>query len=354
MNQKFSIIIPVRNGKDYINLCLEALISQTYKNFEIILFDNNSNDDTLKIVQNFQLKFKKLNIEFKIVKSKNNYFVGGAFNRAYEFATGQYLVLLCVDVILDKDFLKKSQEIFAKNKNIGAIQAKIFQYDIKKIINSKSEMLDSNIIDTCGFEVFRSRRIVNIGHGESDSEKYNKEFVVFGVEGACPVFRREALKSVKLNIDRKDEIFDEGMLWYGDDIDMAWRLNLAGWAQVFSPNLIAYHDRKTTKSLSHNTQEFIKIRKTIPSNKRILDYRNTRLALIKNEYWRYFKKDLFIFLKREILLLGYFFIFEPKTFCFGIFGFLKLFPKTFKRRKLFANKIDKKSIKRIYSELIKK
>jgi len=64
----------------------------------------------------------------------------------------------------------------------------------------------------------------------------------------------------------------------------------------------------------------------------MLDFRNQRLTLIKNEFAPHFLKDFLCFLIREIQLLIYFLIFEQKTIL-GIFGFLKLLPKTMKKRK---------------------
>lgn len=351
----FSIIIPVRNGYSYLDYCLSALLNQDYKGFEVAFFDNNSTDDTLKKVKFYQVKFEKEKINFKIIKSPTNYFVGGAFNRAYLQTKGKYIMLLCIDVILKNDFLRQALAVFRSKPKVGAIQAKVYSFDISKlsqVLTSKFEPPSYLVIDTCGFRVFRSRRIINIGHGEVDYGQFNKEMEIFGVEGACPVFRRRALEDIKFKRGKIDNFFDEDMMWYGDDLDLAWRLNLFGWRQIFSPNLIAYHDRKTTKTLSSGFKNFVEMRKKVPALKKILDYRNTRLAFVKNEDWTYFKNDLMAFLKRELLLLGYFFIFEPRTFWFGLFSFLKLLPPTWHKRKLTQKKILPQNLKYIYQNLI--
>lgn len=351
----FSVIIPARNAGNFIDYCLLSLLNQDYKNFEIIFFDNNSTDATLKKAKLYQQRFKKRGINFKIINSPFNYFVGGAFNRAYLKARGNYIMLLCIDVILKNDFLSQALIYFKKKPKIGALQAKIYAFDINELTKSRAFLKTptSQIIDTCGFKIFRSRRIINIGHGMLNGSQFSKAMEIFGVEGACPVFRRQALEDIKIKIGERPEIFDEDMMWYGDDLDVAWRLNLFGWRQIFCPTMIAYHDRKTTKLLSQGFLDFIKIRRNIPTLKRILDYRNTRLTFIKNEHWFYFKKDFLPFLKRELSLLIYFFIFEPKTFWFGVFGLLKRLSLFLNKRKLIQRKVKSSNIRYIYSHLIK-
>ncbi len=352
----FSIVIPVRDGAYYLEYCLNSLLNQTYQNFEIIIFDNNSTDDTLKKTKFYQRKFEQKGICFQTIESSKNYFVGGAFNRAFSKTTGKYIMLLCVDVILKDDFLEQALNVFKTKPKFAAIQAKVYSFDIKKVrrkLSFKFKISHSRVIDTCGFKVFPSRRIINIGHGHRDYGQFEKEMEIFGVEGACPVFRRKVLEEVSLNLGNNREIFDEDMVWYGDDFDLAWRINLFGWKQLFCPKLVAFHDRKTTKTLSISLGHFIVLRRSLPANKKILDYRNTRLALIKNESWQYFKRHLLIFLKRELGLLGYFFVFEPKTFWFGIFGFLKLFPRIYYKRKLIQKKVSPQNLEYIYQNLIR-
>ncbi|HHD92364.1 MAG TPA: glycosyltransferase family 2 protein, partial [Candidatus Portnoybacteria bacterium] len=150
-----SIIIPALNAEKYIKECLKGVFAQTYHNFEVVVFDNGSTDQTLKIVQN---EFP----EVKIFHSPKNLFVGGAMDYALKnIKTGEHILLLCSDVILDSHFLAEGIKILDRRTGIGVIQGKILKFDLKS--NKKT-----NIIDTTGFEFHRSRRIINRGHGQVD------------------------------------------------------------------------------------------------------------------------------------------------------------------------------------------
>ena len=183
-------------------------------------------------------------------------------------------------------------------------------------------------IDTCGFEIYKSRRIINIGHGEIDKGQFNQEKEVFAVEGAVPVFRKDALEGCRI----MGEIADHDMFWYAEDLDVAWRIRLFGWKQIFVPNVIAWHDRQTTKNLSKTFADFLKTRRQLPLKKRRLEWRNIRFTIIKNDYTINILRDLPYILKREIVMLGYLIIFEPKVLG-EVPAFLKLLPKMLKKRK---------------------
>ncbi|PIQ92560.1 MAG: hypothetical protein COV69_02280 [Parcubacteria group bacterium CG11_big_fil_rev_8_21_14_0_20_39_14] len=312
----FLINLVVKDGEKYIRKCLEAALNQDFDNYQVMVFDNYSQDGTRKIVED---EFP----EAKLIKFDRNYGLGGGFNRSLGHSDSKYAVLLCVDVILNPDFLKKVAQILEKDQKIGALQPKVL------IWQSESDTF-TNIIDTVGFEIFKSRRIINRGHGEEDNNQY-KEGEIFSYEGACPVFKREALEDVKMPFNN-GEYLDEDFEWYADDIDLGWRMRVLGWKSYFSPKAIAWHDRQTTKRLKRGRKDFIKLRRKIPAKKRMLDFRNQRLAIVKNEFPLHFLKDFPYFFIREIQLLIYFLLFEQSSL-FGIFSFFKLLPKMLKKRR---------------------
>ena len=80
-----SIIIRTKNEEDWIGHCLEAIINQSYKNFEIIIVDNQSSDNTIEIAKSFSVK--------KIVSIKK-YLPGKSLNAGIKVADGDYLVFI--------------------------------------------------------------------------------------------------------------------------------------------------------------------------------------------------------------------------------------------------------------------
>lgn len=97
-----SVIIPTYNEKDVLEDCIESLGGQTYKDFEIIVVDDGSTDNTREILSN--LKFTIHNFHFFEQTHKGT---GAARNTGAKHAKGKILVFVDADMIFDKDFLTK-------------------------------------------------------------------------------------------------------------------------------------------------------------------------------------------------------------------------------------------------------
>ena len=95
---KVSIIIRTKNEERWISSCLRAVLDQSYKDFEIIIVDNNSNDKTVEKAKNFRIK-KVINID--------DYLPGKALNLGIEKSNGEYFVCLSAHCIpTGNDWLK--------------------------------------------------------------------------------------------------------------------------------------------------------------------------------------------------------------------------------------------------------
>lgn len=325
-----SINLVVYNEEKRIRDCLRAVFSQTYppQRMEVLVFDNNSNDKTLEIIKN-AFSEKISSGKLKIFKSDKNYGFGPGQNRAAKMTSGKYILGLCADVWLKEDFLEKAVEIMEQDQKIGALQAKIY-----RLIDGQK----SDIIDTCGFEIYKSRRVINRGHGmqESNAPRFNPPAgglnlveEIFSYEGACPFWRREALEDTAI----WEQYHDEDYFWYGDDIDLGWRMRLLGWKNYFAPQVIAWHERQTTKRTSKSKWDFIKQRKSLPKNKKMFDWVNLRLTFVKNDLGIFKWPDIYKFLNREMQLFIYSLIFEPYTIFIGLPRFIRYLPRALKKRK---------------------
>lgn len=288
----------VFNGERYLRHCLKAVQKQTYPHLEVIIFDNASTDSTAAIAE-------KEFSEFRLIRHDKNLGMWPGHEAALCYARGQIIICLSVDVILEPDFVERCVEGFLKNSRVGAIQAKIYQYSLTDL--NAGTHLPHKTIDTCGFIMKRSRRLLNLGHGEEDEGQFDRSRKIFGVEGAVPAFRKAALDDIRI----EGHFADPDFFWYADDIDMAWRMALLGWDQIYLPTAVAHHDRQTTKSHRASILDFIKIRRTIPPFKRRLDYRNYIFTLIKNDYLVNIFYDIMPIIIRHAGLWAYFLVFEP-------------------------------------------
>ena len=116
-----------RNGEKYLAKSLKSVINQSYKNWELIFWDNNSRDNSRNIIKNIEDK------RIKYFNSKNNHKLYKARNLALEKASGKYICFLDTDDYWKKDFLKVHlKKIYEKNCDI------VFsKYMIKNEVNKK-------------------------------------------------------------------------------------------------------------------------------------------------------------------------------------------------------------------------
>lgn len=118
-NPLISILIPVFNvKKEYLTECLDSILKQTYKNFEICIADDcSTNNETINILKKYEKKDKRI----KVIYRKENGHISKATNTALEIATGEYIVLIDNDDTIDRNALYEFVKILNKNKNIDMI-----------------------------------------------------------------------------------------------------------------------------------------------------------------------------------------------------------------------------------------
>ena len=108
---KVSIIIPVYNAEKFIGKTIESVLNQTYKNWEILIFNDKSKDNSLKIIKKYSEKDKRI----KVVDSKENVGVVAARNKLTEIATGEFIAFLDADDYWKQNKLEKQIKFMLKN-----------------------------------------------------------------------------------------------------------------------------------------------------------------------------------------------------------------------------------------------
>ena len=132
---KASVLIANFNNQKYINECLRSLLNQTYKNFEIIFHDDNSNDESIINIK----KYKNV----KIIENKKRGKFGSlnqinAYQRAFKICKGEIIFLLDSDDYFLKNKIKNIIKVFETNNKIKVI------YDLPVILKDKKKMLVKN------------------------------------------------------------------------------------------------------------------------------------------------------------------------------------------------------------------
>jgi len=137
-----SIGLPVRNGEDYISLTIKSLLSQSYKNFELIISDNFSIDNTAKICK----KFEKKDWRITFIKQKKNIGQTKNFNTVLKKSKGKYFMWAAHDDLFDKMHIKNLLEVHKINKQIAVAMSGTIHID------ERGKKIEKIIFDTSLFD----------------------------------------------------------------------------------------------------------------------------------------------------------------------------------------------------------
>ncbi|MCX6765907.1 MAG: glycosyltransferase [Candidatus Moranbacteria bacterium] len=273
---KAAVIIANWNGKEYLNDCLFSLRHQTYKNFKIILVDNGSSDDSVSFVKsNFpEIEIISLPENQGFAKANN---IG--INKAFEDTSVDYIVTLNNDTRVDPGYIEKMIECAVRHPDAGSIQPKVMNF------------FNPQMIDSTGIEIYFDTSAINRGQKEKDIGQYEKEEEIFGSSASAGLFARHALEKVKLS---ENEFFDESYFSYQEDVDLAWRLRLAGFKSYYCPEAKVFHAHSATG-------------KSYSSFKAFFIVRNQYYNIVKNlPFWILIKAFLFLFVHYIFSFFGIF------------------------------------------------
>ncbi len=208
-----SIIILNYNAGSLLLDCVDSVFQSNYRNLEVIVVDNISKDNSHK-----KCKEKFQNIT--LIENKQNLGYCGGNNVGIKHASGEFLVILNPDVIVETDWLDGLLDAYRKYGE-GLYQPKILATSDHNIIISAG-----NMIQLFGFGFSR-------GKGEKDVGQYEKDEEVGYASGTC-LFSSS-------NVFKKVENFDSFLFAYHDDLDLCWKGRLKGIKSFYIYKSIVYH-----------------------------------------------------------------------------------------------------------------
>ena len=110
MKELISIIVAVYNGENYLNQCIESIVNQTYKELEIIIVDDGSNDSSYNIIK----KYGERDDRIKIIHQLNGG-VSMARNAALDVAKGEYIAFIDQDDYISKEYIEYLHKLIIQN-----------------------------------------------------------------------------------------------------------------------------------------------------------------------------------------------------------------------------------------------
>lgn len=198
--------------------CLASLEKLTYPNYEVIVVDNHSEDDSPEV-------FSKNFPWIKLIQSKKNLGYAGGNNLGLKKTSAKYILILNNDTRVTTGFLEPLVSDMLIDPSLGIVQSKIF-------IMGQPQRLDGVVSyqTNSGFLYHR-------GYLDVDKPEYNKLLYSFSAKGACILIRREILKF---------GLFDPDYFAYFEETDLCWRTWIFGYKVAFEPRSVIYHKMGAT------------------------------------------------------------------------------------------------------------
>ncbi len=223
---RVSVIIVNWNGERFLERCLTALMVQTVKPCEIILVDNASSDRSLEIVRRFH--------RVRLIALDQNAGFARGNNLAIKAASkeSEWIVLINPDAFAEPHWLEALLVAAESNPEFDAFGS--------KLVNA----VDPMVMDGAGDAYHVSGLVWRKAHGLPVSAAIENVCEVFSSCAAAALYRRSALCKIGG--------FDEDYFCYVEDVDLGFRLRLAGCRCLYVPSSVAHHVGSGTTGGQHS------------------------------------------------------------------------------------------------------
>ncbi len=243
-----AVVILNWNGRPHLEKFLPSVVEHTPSSVRIIVADNGSTDDSVEwLAATYP--------QIEIIRLSENYGFAKGYNIALESVDADYFVLLNSDVEVTNGWIEPLVATLANNSDVGAVAPKLLSY----VERNKFEYAGASggYIDLLGYPFCRGRILSTL---EDDCGQYDTPKPIFWASGAAFCCRAELFKQLGG--------FDGDFFAHMEEIDLCWRMQLAGYKIMVEPRSVVYH-------LGGGT---------LPNNsprKLFLNYRNNLMMLFK-------------------------------------------------------------------------
>jgi GT2 family glycosyltransferase len=241
-NPSVAIVILNYNGRNFLEQFLPSVLTSSYSNKEIIVADNNSTDDSLEVLKQFS--------NVKVLLLDKNYGFAEGYNQSLQRVTADYYVLLNTDVEITTQWIEPIIDLMEKDKSVAACQPKILSYKEKAFFEYAGAA--GGWIDALGYPFSRGRVF---DEHEKDLGQYNDNAEIFWATGAAMFVRASAFHEVNG--------FDSFFFAHMEEIDLCWRLQLAGYKVMSCPASVVYHVGGGTLPKGNERKVYLNFRNNI-------------------------------------------------------------------------------------------
>ncbi|MBQ6612798.1 MAG: glycosyltransferase family 2 protein [Alistipes sp.] len=218
---KLSVVILNWNGRKHLERFLPSVVQHTSGEAEVVVADNGSTDDSLQWLHDNYPQVRTIVLD-------QNYGFAGGYNRSLQQVDSDYVLLLNSDVEVTSGWWQPLVELLDNEKDVAAVAPKLRSVDNPDMFEYAGA--SGGFIDYLGYPFCRGRILSAV---ERDEGQYDDRRDIFWASGAALCCRRE----VYVELGGLDEDFFAHM----EEIDLQWRMQLAGWRIMVEPRSVVYH-----------------------------------------------------------------------------------------------------------------
>jgi GT2 family glycosyltransferase len=202
------------DGRHLLEVILPSLARQSFRDFEVVVVDNGSRDDTVAWLREHWP-------EVEVVSLPENIGVTAALNVCARAGRGELVGLFNNDLELEPDCLGELVAALREHPGAGWAAAKLRDFQRRELLDGAGDVFT--------WAATGGRR----GHGERDLGQYDTPRTIFGACGGAALYRRSVLREVGE--------FDEDFFAFYEDVDWNLRAQLAGFSCRYVPTAVVYH-----------------------------------------------------------------------------------------------------------------
>ena len=248
---KATIIIPNINGKGWLKDSIESVYAQTEQDFELIIVDNGSTDESLEQARSYCGR-----PHFTLIENGTNTGFSHAVNQGIARAKSEFVVLFNNDAFAEPQWLAELIRVAESDEKIFAVQSLMIRH------------FDRELADDAGDYVTWMGFACKTGDGRRAS-RYTKQKRIFSACGGAALYRKSILDEIG--------VFDELFFAYYEDVDLSWRANNFGYRNVYCPTARCRHIcGATTGAVRYNPFKSIQSGR----NSILLPYKNQPVVML--------------------------------------------------------------------------
>jgi GT2 family glycosyltransferase len=273
---EIDVVVPIFRAGSWLATCVASVIASTGVLLRIWLVDDDPANPLDEIAVREQWPTAA------VIHMQANSGFAAACNRGIQAGSAKYVLILNQDARLEPDYVSRLVGRMNKDGGLGAVGGKLLRQE-------GPTAPPDGTIDSCGIEMRRGRRPVDIDQGRPNYMRSEHWREVFGVCAAAALYRRSAIELVAA----KGQVFDELFFMHKEDVDLAWRLRAAGFRSGVDDSAVGYHARGVRRAPDVTGSG---ARSWVEGARRLVAQERRKGAAVRKRAWR---NQLLMLVKNE-------------------------------------------------------